>query len=352
MGIKKKEGRWHVTRRWPDGSQFRRRYSTETKARMMLNHIEHSMILGTWREVRADIGKPGHDPTIEEFQPDFLSLCASRNRRPDFHKAAGVSVLRILGKVRLKDIRRPHAFRYITEREKEGVAPATINRGLAVLKSMLSLALEKGLIDKHPLVRFRMLPEPETILNVPSAEEVSRVIHAAHDPVFAALIAVTAETGMRRGEATGLTWNSVNLVDRMLSLEGKSGRVRHVPLTEMAMEWLRSVPRIVGIPWVFHRDGKRRLTIRYAWKAAKDEAKVECRFHDLRHYRASSWVRLGVDLRTVQELRGHADIHTTMRYSHFAPSHAVRAVREAERLERKLEETNSDRDNSVKQETG
>ncbi len=134
--------------------------------------------------------------------------------------------------------------------------------------------------------------------------------------------------------------------------KGKSGRVRHVPLTEMAMEWLRSVPRIVGIPWVFHRDGKRRLTIRYAWKAAKDEAKVEYRFHDLRHYRASSWVRLGVDLRTVQELLGHADIHTTMRYSHFSPSHAVRAVREAERLERKLEETNSDRDNSVKQETG
>ena len=42
-------------------------------------------------------------------------------------------------------------------------------------------------------------------------------------------------------------------------------------------------------------------------------------FHDLRHFRATLWVKLGVDLVTVKELLGNADIQTTMRYAHFAP---------------------------------
>ena len=56
-------------------------------------------------------------------------------------------------------------------------------------------------------------------------------------------------------------------------------------------------------------------------------------FHDLRRFRATQWVTRGVDLRTVKELLGHADIKTTMRYAHFAPSHAVSAVRAAQQSE-------------------
>ena len=56
-------------------------------------------------------------------------------------------------------------------------------------------------------------------------------------------------------------------------------------------------------------------------------------FHDLRRYRATQWVRQGVDLRTVQELLGHADIVTTMRYAHFAPDHAIQKIRSVQRSE-------------------
>jgi site-specific recombinase XerD len=59
--------------------------------------------------------------------------------------------------------------------------------------------------------------------------------------------------------------------------------------------------------------------------------------HDLRHFRATQWVVRGVDLRTVKELLGYADIQTTMRYAHFAASHAMQSVREAQKSE--IEET-------------
>jgi integrase len=67
---------------------------------------------------------------------------------------------------------------------------------------------------------------------------------------------------------------------------------------------------------------------------ARKKAKLEwVGFHDFRHFRATQWVRLGVDLKTVQEYLGHQDIHTTMRYAHFAPDHAARSVIEAQRRE-------------------
>jgi integrase len=57
-------------------------------------------------------------------------------------------------------------------------------------------------------------------------------------------------------------------------------------------------------------------------------------FHAFRHFRASQWVMHGVDVRTVKELLGHADIQTTMRYAHFAPNHALQSVIEAQRREK------------------
>ena len=56
-------------------------------------------------------------------------------------------------------------------------------------------------------------------------------------------------------------------------------------------------------------------------------------FHDFGHFRASQWVMRGIDLRTVQELLGHRDHMTTMRYAHVAPNHATRSTLAAHRAE-------------------
>ena len=56
-------------------------------------------------------------------------------------------------------------------------------------------------------------------------------------------------------------------------------------------------------------------------------------FHDLRHYRATQWIRHGVDIRTVKEWLGHKDIATTMLYLRFVEGHAEAKFREAEKAE-------------------
>ena len=62
-------------------------------------------------------------------------------------------------------------------------------------------------------------------------------------------------------------------------------------------------------------------------------------FHDLRRFRATHWLLRGVDVRTVKELLGHADISTTMRYAGYVSDHAVKSVREAQKEEQKEAET-------------
>jgi integrase len=79
--------------------------------------------------------------------------------------------------------------------------------------------------------------------------------------------------------------------------------------------------------YVFTYDGARVESVKTAFNAALRRAGIEdCRFHDLRHTFASHFIMRGGDLKSLQELLGHADIKTTMRYAHLSKAHKEKAV--------------------------
>lgn len=134
-------------------------------------------------------------------------------------------------------------------------------------------------------------------------------------------------TGTRRGQLTSLTWSDLNLPGKRLTVRAvtaKAGKARHLPLNSEAVavleRWAKCMPY----------DGDRVFLIenpKKAWAALMDDAKIrDLRFHDLRHHFASRLVMAGIDLNTVRDLLGHADIKMTLRYAHLAPEHKASAV--------------------------
>lgn len=205
---------------------------------------------------------------------------------------------------------------------------AAVNRPLALLRHLLRLAHEEwGELDVVPKIRTEK--EPQGRLRWLTQEEATKVLSAckkSRNAALADLVEFSLFTGVRRGEALGLTWDRVDRARGVIRLElTKSGRRREVPLSSNADAALarRWTPGVKG--YVF---GSRNWnSFRSAWESALAAAGIEdLRFHDLRHTFASWLVQRGRTLREVQEALGHQTITMTMRYSHLAPDHLRAAV--------------------------
>lgn len=109
----------------------------------------------------------------------------------------------------------------------------------------------------------------------------------------------------------------------------KSGKTRHVPLNTEVLYVLKSWrEQTDGDDLIFpNKNGARFDTIKNRWAGVLKTANIKnFRWHDLRHHFALSLVMADVDLNTVRELLGHADMTMTLRYAHLAPEHKANAV--------------------------
>jgi integrase len=199
------------------------------------------------------------------------------------------------------------------------IAPATLNRELAALRCLLRMACnEWEIIAKVPHIRLER--EAQGRLRYLTNEEEVRLLAAcekSRNKDLFGVVTVALETGMRRGEILGLTWDRVDLSRGVLRLEiTKSGRRREVPMRRAVYGVLaaRPEPR-VGRVWPDRQ-------MRKAFETAAAVAQVDdFRFHDLRHTFASNFVMRGGSLQALKEILGHGSMAMTVRYAHLAPEH-------------------------------
>ncbi|MDO7833671.1 site-specific integrase [Sphingobium sp. HBC34] len=137
-------------------------------------------------------------------------------------------------------------------------------------------------------------------------------------------------TGARVSELLHAQWEHVDIVRRVWLIPmSKTGKARHVPLSQPAIDVLKAVPRFDHCPYVLPNPETKLpyVTVKHSWQTARKEAVLpDLRIHDLRHSAASFMINAGIDLFAVGRVLGHADHKSTMRYSHLANDTLLVAV--------------------------
>jgi integrase len=244
------------------------------------------------------------------------------------------------------------------DRLNDEIEPATVNRDLNALRSALGKAVEWHALEVSPLAGVKDADvEKDDRVRYLSADEEKRLRKAllnrdktkiaARDRTIAGgrtqhakvralpengyadyltpLTLVAINTGCRRGELTGLTWDKVDFSNALMTVTAatsKASKTRHIPLNKEALTVLKQWQKQNRRGRVFPIQSQKK-----AWASLMTAAKIQdFRLHDCRHHFASRLVMAGVDLNTVRELLGHSDIKMTLRYAHLAPEHKAAAV--------------------------
>ena len=340
MGIYKAKDRrgrrrYVVSKYWPNGSGRLRMYAPNYRsAKALQTRVEASILDGTWEQLKRELASGRSDFwTVRSFYERFLEeYCKPRLRSWRRYERSFESLNAALGNIALKEFQRKDLHRYVAKRKRQ-VKPATVNLDIAVISKLFSYALECGEVDTHPLVRFPKLKEPKKVFRPLTVQQFRDLVEAVDNPYLQAMIAVIGETGIRKGEALSLTWSRVDLGRRLLWVEfTKDDEPREIPLSKYASRYLAGLVRYLNTPYVFvnGRTGTRWVNPDKPLRRAADRVGLKVGFHDLRRFRCSQWLMQGVDVRTVQQLMGHSDIDTTMRYAGYVSSHALESIRKAQ----------------------
>jgi site-specific recombinase XerD len=208
----------------------------------------------------------------------------------------------------------------------KGQAPLTVRRKLTAIASFYHYLQDTGHAVLNPA---RGLPLPKVAQCFPTcltAEQAGVLLEAAHTPWHRAMIALLLFAGLRRSEAAAITLDDLDLENAQLLVRGKGAKQRVVPLTPLVVEAIHEylpcrpqtesqhlfVSRVGGHP--LHARVAGRMLQHVLQRAGLGEEHITP--HRLRHTFATHLIRNGVDVRTVQELLGHADLQTTARYLH------------------------------------
>jgi|HubBroStandDraft_6_1064221.scaffolds.fasta_scaffold11923_5 site-specific recombinase XerD len=216
--------------------------------------------------------------------------------------------------------------------EEGGWKPATVNRYRALISLVFRLGIENGKVKENParLVKHRLANNTRTRWLAPEEEARLRAVISSACPEHAPELDLALNTGLRRGEMYGLTWENVNLSRRVLTIpRSKNGETRYVPLNSPALAAFAELRKRGDGTGAVARNlqGEPLAGPRHWFEPVIRKAKIwGFSWHCLRHTFASRLVMAGVDLRTVQELMGHKSIAMTVRYSHLTPKHTLAAV--------------------------
>ena len=223
---------------------------------------------------------------------------------------------------------------YLQWLDQKGNKPSSLARKLAAVRSFYRYLSRRGMVNDNPVDGMRTPKQPKLLPRVLTKDDADALMtFPAGLTVWSlrdrALLETLYSTGARVGELVALDIGDVRELEGLVRLQGKGRKERIVPTGEMALDAIRryrlSLPLpSAGVPpralFCNQRGGRltsrsvARVVNRYSSRLAGGAVSP----HALRHSFATHLLDEGADLRSIQEMLGHASLRTTQRYTHVA----------------------------------
>ena len=273
-------------------------------------------------------------PTLKDFSQKWFDTYVVNNNKYSEQRQKKITLrahlIPFFGRLKLNQINSLKIEEYKAKKIESGLAPKTVNNHLAILGKCLHTAEEwiEGL-EKVP--KIQLLKVPPQKIEFLSKKECDLLLSGAKDRWYE-MILIAIKTGLRFGEIIGLQWQDVNFKINVLTVRQsivrdtigspKSNKERTIPLTKEVVIMLSNRKELNGLLFKDKRGKslKQERAMRTLQRICKQVELRPIGWHKLRHTFASHLAEAGVPIKAIQELLGHSNIQTTMRYAHLSPS--------------------------------
>ena len=277
---------------------------------------------------------PAHDPaqgiTLDRFMHEHYFPHARAHKR-SYKRDDQLYRLRIaarFGHLPLRQITRRDVQKFHADLPAQGLSLASANHHLQLLRRVLNVAVSWEMLERNVLEKVTLFTLDNQVENYLDDEQVDRlvgVLQTDENRMVCLILLFLLSTGARLNEALWAEWKQVDLDNaawRIPASNSKSKRVKSVPLNDSALWVIRQLGTQGTSRYLFPSPatGKPFTTITRVWYRIRRKAGLPAnvRIHDLRHTYASRLVSRGRSLYEVQQLLGHADPRTSLRYAHLS----------------------------------
>lgn len=236
-------------------------------------------------------------------------------------------------KIKVEDVTPLVIENYVVERKQEdGLNERTISKLLSSLRTFFKYLLSKHIVKSNPAKEVSKPKEGVHIPKTISENEIDEIMHSFTSDELGlrdwALFELIYSSGMRISEALSLDVSQIRFQEKVVCVIGKRNKERIVFIGDIAIELLNSYLTLVRPKLLSKKNPKERALFlnrrgsritrqacHLRFSSIVDTLGLDCTIHTLRHSFASHMLKRGADIRSVQEMLGHADIKTTQIYT-------------------------------------
>jgi integrase len=335
---------------YPDGAPFRRRIKAPVESKSAAKRWGEAkerelMMQPSPVFLRKQQEQQKEVPTLTEFETRFIDGYARANQQ----KASTVHTKRRIFHLHLVPALGSKKLDSITNEDVAQLKaslgtynPKTVNNIVNVLSKTLKVAVEWGVIERAPCT-IKLLKTRTPVMAFYEDEEYGRLVEAAKkvDDRMHVMVLLGGDAGLRRGEIVSLRQCDVDQRRRQLHVQfatwrtvedsPKGGRGRIIPMTEALASALAANRHLRG-PRVLHLDDAKPVdeNVLQDWMeqaSRRAGLSVTRSLHILRHTFCSRLAMRGAPAKAIQELAGHQNLSTTLRYMHLSPAARESAIK-------------------------